>query len=183
MRCDLALRLCASLALLAFAGCSDDGLSPVDRGSGDATARDGAPADGPVRDGALADGPVRDHAPGDRAATEGAPGDGATGDARWKDTGGAFPCGASRICSAGQYCQSQAPGRCGGNPVPDSGTCPPDCRPTSCPGGHYVCLCIGYQCLKLPAGCGDCACLKKHAGPGCACTSKYGGLYLDCPGA
>lgn len=173
-----ALPLVATLAALVLGttACSDDADvlpdrgATVDAGTGDASGPDVAPMDR---------GPVVDQAGGDRSAADTTVTDLPASDVRWHDVGSAFPCGAKSVCGFGQYCSSMGQGMCGGAPVPDSGLCPPDCQPTTCPNGQYVCICTTYQCKNLPSGCSDCTCLKQ-ANPGCMCKSQYGGLYLEC---
>lgn len=100
-------------------------------------------------------------------------------DASVVDLSGGFPCGASSTCQSGQYCEEITPGACGGNLVPDAGTCPANCMPTSCGGGgEQYCMCRSYSCQALPAGCTSCSCYTPTSG--CTCQETDGGPHVSC---
>jgi hypothetical protein len=95
------------------------------------------------------------------------------------DAPATFSCGALLTCkTAAEYCERTSAGACGGSPPSDAGTCPPNCSPTSC-GGKQVCVCTGYACKPLPAGCSSCACLGATGGCTCSQGSK-GELNVHC---
>lgn len=93
-----------------------------------------------------------------------------------KDAGVGFSCGAVLTCTSGEYCEQIEPSYCVGNPVPDGGTCPPNCSAKICtPGGSPVCVCDSYTCRKLPVGCTSCSCITTRPPGPCTCTAGPGG--------
>ena len=100
-------------------------------------------------------------------------------DALVADLSAGFACGATLSCKSGEYCESSSPGACGGDPVPDAGTCPANCVPTNCgSGSEQVCLCTGFSCKALPSGCTSCSCYTPMAG--CTCSETGGGPHVSC---
>ncbi|MBW2736724.1 MAG: hypothetical protein JRH20_30425, partial [Deltaproteobacteria bacterium] len=73
-------------------------------------------------------------------------------DAPYPDLSGGFGCGQTLNCQVGEYCVESLGGVCGGDPLPDAGTCPANCVPTLCGTNttDKVCLCTGYSCTALP---------------------------------
>ena len=86
-----------------------------------------------------------------------------------------FACGDSLMCVMGQYCEETLPGACGGNPLPDAGTCPANCQATTCPGSPGpVCVCRSYACKQRPVGCLSCSCL--NVASHCTCKVNAHGI-------
>lgn len=157
------------------AACDDSETPAIDQGA-DSGDRD-LTADTRSHDGPVAD------LTGDTTTHDGPTHDGPTHDGPTADLATSFSCGATKTCTKDQYCRSSVPGVCSGPPVPDSGTCPPDCSPNNC-GGKSVCICTSYSCKPLPTGCSACPCLKLPVY--CSCKGTAGsaaGIQVNCPGA
>jgi len=93
-----------------------------------------------------------------------------------------FKCGASKTCAIGtQRCDSRGQGMCGGPPVPDAGTCGPNCSATTCGSSSApVCMCTTYSCVALPTACNDCKCLGLPSY--CVCKKDAdGSIHTSCP--
>jgi hypothetical protein len=105
--------------------------------------------------------------------------DSATGpDAATGDSSGGFACGSGLTCQAGQYCEQTSPGQCGGDPVPDAGTCPTGCDRITCPNSQSYCSCNTRSCKPLPSGCTSCSCFTPPVG--CTCQDGAGGSFVSC---
>lgn len=80
---------------------------------------------------------------------------------------GPTPCPVGQTCIVPACCQGAGP-PC--NPLPDSGTCPANSYPYTCPGSQQPgcqerpCQPEAPHCVALPSGCGD--------SPNCECASE-----------
>jgi hypothetical protein len=99
-----------------------------------------------------------------------------------KDAGVGSSCGALLTCTSAEYCEQIEPSYCTGSPLPDGGTCPPNCQAKVCtPGGSPVCVCDSFSCRKLPAGCTSCSCISTPPPGPCTCQVGPGGaIHVSC---
>lgn len=176
---DSSVRWVVLVSLVLPLSCSDDPAG----GDGGSGARDGAESTDLAVDARLDLPPRRDGSRPDHTVVyddfsgpDAPPADGRPG----PDGSSPFMCGPRYCEGTFQYCKKTAPGVCGGQPVPDAGSCPAGCTPTTCPGGANVCLCSSYSCESRPAGCSDCRCLTGLPSS-CSCTKDARGhLTVQC---
>lgn len=175
-RRDLVAAVCAALVTVSGACVREVHLGDREAGG---PPIDGSPA-GDVGDARARDGSLHDDAP---LAPDGGAADQTRSDSAIPDRGGdasGFTCGELVECVAGsEYCEMTVGMACGGTPMPDSGTCPVNCKEVTCGAGPPECQCTGYRCVPLPAGCAGCICIPLAAG--CTCIDgTRGDVRVKC---